>query len=221
MNKTFKFFVDTTFLYRSKIGTKLMVLLPACLFAIGFALLFAEGFRRKPFEIKGTVKPRPTHAQLQEKRKEVQTDGKIAIAEEPIKLEKIRSGKTESLIKRSVILSHGPYWTLVPKGAILHVPGHLTKRVGAAKKGKLVSWNEFLGKNRGWIQLQEVSLSQARGEAEFSEAVVKTYRSAGQVVVAVCHQRPISMKAPKVEKANVARSEDEPVKPASLDPVIK
>ncbi len=224
MNKTFQFFVDTTFRARSKLGGGLTLLLPTSLFAIGISLLVAEGFRMKPFEVKGKISPRPTHAQLKMKRKDVKVDEKIKLADEPIEMGKIRSGKTESLIKRSAIISFGEHWTLVPKKSLLNVPKHLANRVDGERKGKLLGWKDFYEKNRGWLQQQEVNIAQAREGAEMPEGLVKSYLTSGRVVVAVCRGGPISLKAPEEEEEPaklVQKAEKAPLKPGRYTPALK
>ena len=177
MKGTCKLFVDTTFRANSKMGARFKVLLPVLLFGLSFAPLFAAELRKKPFVPEGAIKARPTHAQLTEKRKDVKTVGKIRVAEEPIKMKALSSDKTESLVKRSAILSYGRNGTLVPRGAILHVPAHLRGRVNAERKGKLITWSDFYARNGGWLETQTVSLSQARGETAIAEDAVKVYKS--------------------------------------------
>lgn len=163
--------------------------------------LHAIEFNQKPSEIRlNQVKPRPTHAQLAKRLGAVKSTGKIALAEEPKKLPKIRSDKTEGLLKRSVVISYGKYWTFVPKGAVLHIPKHLKKRMSGERKGKLLPWPTFLVKNRGWIQTQEISMTEARGEAALNEDVVKRFQKSARVVIAVCKKGPISVRPVKADK---------------------
>ena len=222
MKNTFKSFVVTTFRAKSKMASNFIVLLPAILFSVAFALLFAAEFRKKPFEVKGEVKARPTHEQLKAQRKEVETDGRIELVDEPIKMEAIRSGKTKSLIKRSTILAYRQSWTIVPKDSVLHVPKHLSSRVNGKRKGKLVTWKKFLEMNRGWLQLQNVNISQARGEAAMAEESVKVYQSSGRIVVAVCHKGPISVKPLKEPEAGkLAEGSGALIKPGQSKPALK
>jgi len=60
--------------------------------------------------------------QITDRRKDFQTDGKIELAEDPMKLKTTQSGKTGSLIKRSAILAHGTSWTIILKEAVLECP---------------------------------------------------------------------------------------------------
>ena len=105
------------------------------------------------------------------------------------------------LFERSSILSFGGHWTLVPKEAVIHVPATYRSRVNGVRKGKLIPWAQFLAKNRGWLQTHSVSIPQARGEQQMDPEQVKVYRGSGRVVVAVCHNGPISVKPPKAAEA--------------------
>jgi len=91
--------------------------------------------------------------QITDRRKDFQTDGKIELAEDRMKLKTTQSGKTGSMINRSAILSHGKSWTIVPKEAVRDIPKNFASRVNGKREGKLVSWREFLAKNRVWLQL--------------------------------------------------------------------
>lgn len=105
------------------------------------------------------------------------------------------------LFDRSSILSFGGHWTLVPKEAVIHVPAAYRSRVNGVRKGKLIPWAQFLVKNRGWLQTHSVSIPQARGEQPMNPDQVKVYKGSGRVVVAVCHNGPISVKPLKVPDA--------------------
>ena len=147
------------------------------------------------------VRPLPTHAELREKRGANRIDGKIDLVEEPKPLQKIRSERTESLLERSVILAYRGDWTLVPKAAVLHVPLNLKSRVGQPADGNLLSWTQFLAKNRIWLRDQPVTMGQARGDTPMTPEEIKKYKAIGQVVVATCHGGPISVVPPKKSDA--------------------
>lgn len=102
-----------------------------------------------------------------------------------------------SLIERSVILSSGSHWTIVPKGAVLMVPERFGNRVGTERKGKLVRFPEFLRLNQSWLSSQEVTMEQAKGHEIFEEERMKAMQRQGRVVVAVRHGGPITVLKPK------------------------
>ena len=143
------------------------------------------------------VRPLPTHGELARRQAERRIDPKIALEKDPKPMQKIRSDKTDSILKRSTILSFRGYWTFVPKEAVLHVPAHFRGRVGGPRQGRLLTWREFLAKNRAWLRVQPVTLANARGEEPLPEEEVRQHKTIGQVVVATCHGGPISVKPPK------------------------
>lgn len=168
---------------------------------MGIVLLLATGSapgqqraQLKAPPSKSEPKVRPTHGQLTARRAKVESNGEIALAEKPRALRKLRSGKTASLIQRSAIIAHRGQWTIVPKESVLYVPAHLRSRVNGERSGRLVTWKEFLVKNRTWLRLEDVRIEQARGEVPLRAEDVKVYEQSGQVVVAVCHNGPISVK---------------------------
>lgn len=139
---------------------------------------------------------RPTHQQLSKERDAARRSGPVGLEQvESAEVEQKRGDQT-SLVRRSTVIGFGDYWTLVPKGAVLHVPAKLRARVGVEPSGRLLSWAAFYERNRGWLRQQPVEVSHARGEESLDEAVVKSYTNFSQVVVATCHNGPISMKKP-------------------------
>jgi hypothetical protein len=102
----------------------------------------------------------------------------------------------QSLIKQSEILHDSIHWTLVPKGAVLHVPAQMSPRVGTKPLGTLLTWEEFLMANRAWIQTEEVTFDQAAGKVPLQEARQEFWKNQTKVIVAVHLGGPISVKIP-------------------------
>jgi hypothetical protein len=100
----------------------------------------------------------------------------------------------QSLIKQSDILSDGNNWTLVPKGAVLHIPAALSNRVGAKPVGTLLSWIDFLTVNRGWLFTEEVTFDQAAGKTPIPPSRHDFWKKNGKVIVAVHLGGPISVR---------------------------
>ena len=119
------------------------------------------------------------------------------VAEKEAKV--VRPGD-KSIINQSEILHDGQHWTLVPKGAVLHVPAQMKPRVGTKPLGTLLSWTDFFTANRAWIATEEVSFDQAAGKKPLPEARVEFWKNHSSVVVAVYQGGPISVK--QVEPAN-------------------
>lgn len=116
-----------------------------------------------------------------------------------------------SLLSRSLILSFRGSWTIVPKGAILHLPKSYQDRVVTRPSGRLIPWSEFHARNRGWIHTQNVSIENARGDVALSPEILELHKRLGRVVVAVLHRGPISVKAPVQPEKSPAAPEAEAV----------
>ena len=104
----------------------------------------------------------------------------------------------QSIIAQSTILSDGTRWTLVPNGAVLHVPAKLQTRVGTEPSGQLVPWMEFLTANRGWLGTCEVSFEQAAGKSALSAATTDHWPKQDKVIVATHQRGPISVRPMQV-----------------------
>jgi|GEM_PF-1027664 len=151
------------------------------------------------------LRQRPTHEDLQARQAADRTERgknpnglKAAMPE----LKKKEDAKEPvSLLKRSAVLSSGRNWTIVPKGAVLHVPKQYEKYVNGKRAGQLVPWQTFYAQNRGWLHVHSVSMDQARGEKLMDPKQVEAYMGLSRVVVSVCHGGPISVIAPKKEEA--------------------
>lgn len=104
----------------------------------------------------------------------------------------------QSLIKQSDILADGNNWTLVPKGAVLHIPAALNNRVGAKPLGTLLSWTDFLTVNRGWLFTEEVTFDQAAGKTPIPPSRTEFWKKNGKVIVAVHLGGPISVRTEPV-----------------------
>lgn len=111
----------------------------------------------------------------------------------------------ESILDRSDILSDGTRWTLVPKGAVLHLPAKLAERVGDRPTGTLVGWHDFLAANRNWLAAEEISMDQAAGQAPLSADRPDTWEKQGKVVVAVHLAGPISVKPAPAAPATASK----------------
>ena len=134
---------------------------------------------------------------------------------EPGAMEKVvRHRSRPGLIARSTILSHGGCWTIVPKGAVLHVPEDYRERIVPEPAGRLVPWPEFHARNRGWLHAQRVTMEQARGEAALSGEVRDNHARLGRVVVAIVPNGPISVTAAGAARPAVAGAGTEAVSTA-------
>lgn len=102
--------------------------------------------------------------------------------------------RQESILAQSTILSDGECWTLVPKGAVLHVPAAHQTRVDAKPVGTLLPWADFLARNFAWLGTFDVALDQAAGTRPLAAELPATWGKLGKVVVAVHFAGPISVR---------------------------
>ena len=111
----------------------------------------------------------------------------------------------QSLIEQSEILSDGYNWTLVPKGAVLFVPGNLKARVGAKPLGTLLNWNDFIAVNLGWVFTEEVTLDQATGKRAIPDSRKDFWDRNGKVIVAIHLGGPISVRPEAIHPGDFAK----------------
>lgn len=104
---------------------------------------------------------------------------------------------------RSIILSDGQTFTLLPHGSILHLPAALRGRVAAKPAGDFLLWPAFLERHAEWLTAQEVPLAMASGDAKAAAAVLAPLAAEKRLVVAVYRKGPISIleAAPPAAKA--------------------
>lgn len=106
----------------------------------------------------------------------------------------------QSIIKQSTIIHDAENWTLVPNGAVVCLPLALKARVNAAPSGTLISWTEFLTRNRGWITTHEVTIDQASGKEPLPAERAAFWAKQNKIVIAVHQNGPISVRVP--DKSN-------------------
>lgn len=100
-----------------------------------------------------------------------------------------------SLVERSDILNHRGLATLLPKGALLHLPESLSARNGLGDGGSaVVNWPDFFRRNSQWIHPLKVRLGQALGDEPIDQALIARIAKTGKVVVAIYFDQPISVR---------------------------
>jgi len=122
-------------------------------------------------------------------------------ADPMVRLQKPAEGRAEvgrpagqSIIGQSTILSDGNRWTIVPDGAVLHIPAAMRSRVNAEPAANLVPWIEFLSANISWLDSYEVSFEQAAGKSGLPEQRTEHWSKQNKVIVAVHQRGPISVR---------------------------
>lgn len=110
---------------------------------------------------------------------------------------RVRPPVEQSILKQSVILCDGRFWSLVPKGSILHLPERHDQRIVDRPTGQPISWNRFLALNRSWLTTHEVDIPTASGKKPVADQVRSFWATRNHVVVAIHLGGAISVKPPK------------------------
>lgn len=146
----------------------------------------------------------PTEAALRQQMASARKLGELLQERkmEPVDPER-RPQVSTRLQDRSIILSDGQTYTLLPPGSILHLPAPLRARVVAKPAGRFLLWPTFLAQHANWLVAQEVPLEMARGDARVAAAVLAPLATEKRLVVAVHRKGPISIleAAPPAAKA--------------------
>lgn len=107
---------------------------------------------------------------------------------------KVARPVNQSIVKESTILHDGRNWTMVPNGAVVHLPESMKSHVNVKPVGTLLPWNDFLAKNQSWITTNEVSFDQAAGNEELPAERALFWAKQDKIVVAVHQHGPISVR---------------------------
>ena len=111
------------------------------------------------------------------------------------KTQKIEAySQPKNVFNDSIILSANGFCTLVPKGAILHLPAKHSSKIVPSPEGRIIAFPEFLRKNIAWLNIREVSLKQAVGDQPLDERTKKACLDSGRVVVTTLQKSPASTK---------------------------
>jgi hypothetical protein len=112
-----------------------------------------------------------------------------------------------SLLRNSIILADNEKYTVVPVGAILHLPAKMRSRIISQPKGDFTFWPSFLERNSQWLAAKEVSLSLSRGNAKEADMLLKSLANDNRLVVATYKGGPITIleKAPANKNATLTK----------------
>lgn len=133
---------------------------------------------------------RPLKTQLAETTKAV-TPGKAPVV-------------GSSLWSRSIILTDGENFTLVPVGSILHLPAELRSHVATKPQGQFTFWPNFLRRNGTWLAAHEVTLEMSKGDAKQAKTVFASISKDRRLLVAVYKNGPVTVLEPAPEEAAAA-----------------
>jgi hypothetical protein len=104
----------------------------------------------------------------------------------------IRTSSTD-ISTYAQILHDGTNWTMIPRGAVLHLSDKHRDKLGERPVGNLVSWPEFLSINRSWLATEEVTLRQAEGTRAIDPRRLSYFSKQKRMVVAVHQESPIAV----------------------------
>jgi hypothetical protein len=128
-----------------------------------------------------------TLAKLQER------DPMIRLVDSSGREVKTTSPLSHTTMDQSSILHDGTHWTMVPKGALIHLPAEIKDRSNVKPVGTLLPWKDFLAKNQRWIATSEVTFDQAVGNEELPAGCAGSLANKGKVVVAVHRNDPAAV----------------------------
>ncbi|MDI1311375.1 hypothetical protein [Prosthecobacter sp.] len=111
-----------------------------------------------------------------------------------------------SLWTNSIILADGEKFTLVPVGAILHLPAELRTHVAATPQGDFTFWPSFLKRNSTWLAAKEVPLSLSRGNTQEAKALLKNLSYDKRLIVATYKDGPITILEPAPTNSDTHRA---------------
>lgn len=112
------------------------------------------------------------------------------------------------LLARSVFLTDGRQCTILPAGAVIHVPANRGDRVvKSAPSLPLVAWDDFYRVNSSWLREFGIDHDQAAGAKPFDPKVAKALGSSGCVVVSTYFRQPVAPVA--AVKAAFAKAQEE------------
>ncbi|MGD9418730.1 MAG: hypothetical protein Q7R22_007290 [Verrucomicrobiota bacterium JB025] len=120
------------------------------------------------------------------------------------RLENPASGKAKamrqsklSISNHSTILHDGEHWTIVPNGAVIHMPELQKAKVNVQPIGTLLPWTEFLVLNKSWIAINEVTFDQAAGNEALSSERAEFWKKQDKIVIAVHQNGPTAVQIGK------------------------
>lgn len=154
------------------------------------------GLHLVPKDLPAATRDTTTDEQLRLRRQAEKFSG---FAREP------REKEVHEIEKHSEFIAAAGNVTLVPKGAVLHVPERFRKNLVTGLTGKFQPFHEFIGSNRALLLPFEVTLDEALGKKPVDETKLEIAKRSGRILVAVLNRNPISMLPPAPEPKASAR----------------
>lgn len=105
-----------------------------------------------------------------------------------------QSDSGSSLYARSLLLEDSGHYTLIPQGAILHLPASQRTKLIGQPSGTFLTWATFLKQNGSWLATREVSMPVAIGKApKLLAKLIDELSKETHAVVAVYNGNPVSI----------------------------
>jgi len=133
-----------------------------------------------------------------------------------VKDPRTRSPQKQSILADSILLGDGRHWTIVPKGSVLCMPKALENHILKNGEGEILTWRQFLARNRSWLTVSEVDMDTAAGRTPIPKERLEAMEKTGLVVVAVHRGGAISVRR-KPEAKDKPKSEAQPGPTAQLE----
>jgi len=146
-----------------------------------------HGIEFMPEVVKPPVAKAVTDAELKRRRAAEKFGG--FVAEE----EKAHGPKGWDLMDYSEFIGIDGYVTLLPKGAIIHVPERLKANVLPKAVGRYLAWPEFSARYRGLVGVREVTLDESSGKKPLDPKAFEVSKKSGLILVAIHAGSPISV----------------------------
>ncbi|MFM7182338.1 MAG: hypothetical protein ACKO2G_12860 [Verrucomicrobiales bacterium] len=110
-----------------------------------------------------------------------------------VESEKSEQDEVADLLARSAFLTDGRQCTILPAGAVIHVPKNREDRVvKSAPSLPLVTWEDFLRANASWIREFAIDSDQATGAKPFDPKAAQALGSSGSIVISTYIRQPVA-----------------------------
>lgn len=97
------------------------------------------------------------------------------------------------LLARSAFLTDGRRCTILPAGAVIHIPTNREDRVvKSAPPLPLVAWDEFFRVNTSWLREFALDHNQAAGTAPFDPKVARALVTSDCVIISTYFRQPVA-----------------------------
>ena len=100
--------------------------------------------------------------------------------------------KAAAFMARSIFLVDGRNCTLLPLGAVIHIPKNRADSAVKTTPKPQLAWNKFYSSNLSWLREFELSVDEVMGKKEVDIERVKAATKSGAIVVCTYLKQPVS-----------------------------